>query len=36
MHTVQIVVFSIICILLLVGFALGIEEGFDDDDNEDL
>jgi hypothetical protein len=35
MDIVQIVVYSIVIVILVVAFALGLKEGFDDD-NKDL
>lgn len=35
MDIIQIVVYSIVIVILVVGFALGLKEGFDDD-NKDL
>lgn len=35
MDIVQIVVYSIVIVLLVVAFAIGLKEGFDDD-NKDL
>lgn len=35
MDIVQIVVYSIVIVILVVAFAIGLKEGFDDD-NKDL